>query len=78
VRILTKPFADIVDERLERVVVGGLPDAGDSLVVEVGADGLAVPVQVSGDRGDRPALPAQRVSVDVFLPCQHGKRGLLR
>ena len=21
---------------------------------------------------------AQRVSVDVFLPCQHGKRGLLR
>lgn len=78
VRVFGEACADVVDERLERVVGGGLPDAGGPLVVEVGADGLAVPVQVPGDRRDRPALPAQCVSVDVFLPCQHGKRGLLR
>lgn len=77
-RILSEACADVVDERFERVLFGGLAFASDPLIVEVGADGLAVPVQVPGDRGDRPALPAQRVSVDVFLPCQHGKRGLLR
>jgi len=77
-RVLAQARADVVDERLERVSFGRLAFPGDPLVVEVGADGLAVPAQVSGDRGDRPALPAQRVSVDVFLPCQHGKRGLLR
>jgi hypothetical protein len=43
-----------------------------------GADGLAVPAKMSRDRGDRRTASVQRLSADVFLPCQHGKRGLLR
>ncbi|WP_220454131.1 hypothetical protein [Nocardioides immobilis] len=77
-RILTEPLTDVFDERLERIVLGGLAHAGDPLTGQIGADGLAVPTQMPGDRGDRPTPPVQRVRVDVFLPCQHGKRGLLR
>src|SRR5690606_32910818 len=62
----------------EPVLASGLAHPGDAFVVQIGADGLAVTAQVPGDRGDRPTLPPKRVRVDVFLPCQHGKRGLLR
>lgn len=54
----------------------GLGRGRGRLPLRVGADGLAVPSQVTGDRGDRPTLAAQRVHVDVVLPCEHERQGL--
>jgi len=50
------PRTDIVDERLERIGFGGLAFAGDPAAGQVGADGLAVPAQVPGDRRDAHSL----------------------
>ncbi len=56
VRILGEACTDIVDERLERIGFGGLAFAGDPAAGQVGADGLAVPAQVPGDRRDAHSL----------------------
>jgi hypothetical protein len=44
------------------------------LAVQVVPDRIAVPADVAGDRGDRPALPAKRVDIHVVLPCDHEHR----
>ena len=72
--IIKQPLGRVAKERLEqiRVVTGPLPS--DAVAGQVGPDGLAVMSQVPGDRRDRPALPAERVSVHIVLPCEHAAR----
>jgi hypothetical protein len=43
--------------------------------VQIGADRLAVPAQVPGDRADRPAPLGQCMYLDVVLPCEHEQWG---
>src|SRR6185312_15398658 len=71
VRVLAQPFPAVADERLERIRLGPPALAGDPAPLQVGADGLAVMSQVSGDRRDRPAPAMQRVRVHIVLPCDH-------
>ena len=44
---------------------------GSRFAVQIGPDRLAVMAEMAGDRGDRPALPAERVDVHIVLPCEH-------
>jgi hypothetical protein len=77
VRILTQPFAGVVDEPVEAVVARRCPHAGDPAAAQVRPDRLAVMAEMAGDRRDRPPLRAERVSVHIVLPCEH-ETGLLR
>ena len=52
VRILDQARGDVVDEPVERVRRSALADPWLALTGEVGADGLAVMTEVTGDRGD--------------------------
>ena len=54
------------------------PETGDSLPVDVGRDGLAVPAEVPGDRRDRPAPAPQCMCFHVFPMCEHAERVSLR
>jgi hypothetical protein len=74
VRVIGQSLPEVADERRERVVGGADALAGDAAAGQVGADGLAVMAKVPGDRADRPALPAERVSVHIVLPCEHAGR----
>jgi hypothetical protein len=67
VRIVRQPLADVVGDVVERIRPGRRPDPGPALAVDVGADGLAVSVQMAGDRRDRPALLLQRLRFHIFL-----------
>ncbi len=78
VRVLGQPRRAVDRERLERIRRRAGTKPGLTVAVEIGADGLTVPAQVAGDRGDRPAPGGQGVRVDVFLPCEHGDVGLLQ
>ena len=73
VRILDQPGSHILDERCERVL-GTFAHPRFPLTVQVVPDRLAVPADMVGDRGDRPALPGKRVHIHVFLPCDHEER----
>ena len=75
IRVLGQPGRAVGGERPERVSCGPGPHAGLAVTAQVGADGLAVPPEVAGDRRDRPPLTGKRVRVDVFLPCDHERRG---
>jgi hypothetical protein len=76
VRVVLEALSAVRLERLERVRDG--PLARPRLAAgQVRPDRLTVPAQVRSDRRDRPPLPAQRVYVDVFLPCEHEQRGSL-
>ena len=75
-RVFDQPRGHVVDERGERII-SAFPHPRFALTVQVVPDRLAVPADMVGDRGDRPALPAKRVDVLVFLPCDH-ETGLLR
>ena len=58
VRVLREARPQIGDVLDERIGCGASALAGNPLSVQVGADRLAVPPQVSGDGRDRPALLA--------------------
>lgn len=77
-RILGQPRGAVHRERLERIRCAAGTDTRLPIAGEMGADGLTVPAQMAGDRGDRPTPGIQGVRVDVFLPCEHGDVGLLR
>lgn len=78
VRVLGQPRGAVHRERFERIRGAAGTDTRLAVAGQMGADGLTVPAQMAGDRGDRPTSGAQGVRVDVFLPCEHGDVGLLR
>ena len=73
-RVLDQPGGHIVDERCERIRLRRGTFTGSAFAGQVVADRLAVMTQMPGDRGDRPALAGQRMRVQIFLPCEHGRR----
>src|SRR3954453_975664 len=77
-RILGQPGGDVVDERCERIDAGGLSHPGGRDTVEVVADRSAVLSGVAGNGRDRPASFMQSVYLQVVLPCEHEKAGLLQ
>jgi len=71
---ITQPLGRLAPERLERITVATGPLPSDAVAGQVGPDGLVVMSQALGDRRDCPALPAERVSVHIVLPCEHAVR----
>jgi hypothetical protein len=69
-RVALQPQPAVVGERLEAVRLVAHPHSRGALPAQIGPDRLAVTPQMLGDRRDRPALPAQRMCLHVFLP-QH-------
>jgi len=76
VRIIGEALSAVRRKGIERIspTTGPNPSLPPG---QVGTDGPAVFTQMPGDRGDRPTLAAQRVHVDVVLPCEHERRGSL-
>ena len=71
-RVLPQALAAVVHERGEPVRSGRSTCARRASAVQVGGDRLAVVSEMPGDRGDRPAPLAERVSVHIILLCEHG------
>ena len=57
--------------RADRAPTRG-PDTGLAVAVQIGADRLAVALEMAGDGRDRPAPFLQRVGFHVFSLCEHG------
>ena len=70
--ILAEAFTAVVDETSEPVVANRDPNPRGTVAIQIGADRLAVMAEVTSDRGDRPAPPAERVRVHIILLCEHG------
>ena len=60
VRIVLEPLGHVVGDVVERVRPRRPAHAGLAVAGQVGADGLAVTLQMVGDRRDRPVLLSQR------------------
>ncbi len=71
-RVLDQPSGHIVQIRRERVE-GTIAHPRFPLTVQIVPDRFPVPADMTGDRSDRPALPAKRVDIHVVLPCDHEK-----
>jgi hypothetical protein len=71
-RVLDQPFTAVVDEHGEAILDRRGTHPGDAFAVQIGADRLAVMAEMRGDRRDRPASLAERVSVHIILLCEHG------
>ena len=70
-RILDQPQPAVLQERFRHRRFPPHPDLGDPPALEVGADGLAVMTEMSGDRRDRPTPLSKRVRFHISLPRQH-------
>ncbi|MFI2352901.1 hypothetical protein ACH492_39185 [Streptomyces sp. NPDC019443] len=68
--VVAEPLAAVLQEGHERVR-RLTPISRDPFAVQISADRLAIVAQMPGNRGDRPALTTQRVSIHVFLPGEH-------
>ncbi len=77
VTVVRQPLAHVRLEPVERVLHSATPYPRRPFASQVGADGLAVPAHVAGDRRDRPALLPQRVDLHILSLCQHQARAPL-
>jgi len=74
-RIVNETGPDIPLERGEWINRDRNTNTGLSLAVQMRADRLTVPLEMAGDRRDRPAPFPQRMGFHVFSLCEHGERG---
>ena len=72
VRILDQTRPAVVYESREPVWARRRSRSGRARAVQVAGDRLAVVSEMAGDRRDRPAPLAERVSVHIILLCEHG------
>ena len=75
--VIAEARSQVGHEGLDRVGSGTAPDTGLAFTADIGADRLAIALEVAGDGRDRPAPLVQCVDLHVFSLCEHGA-GLLR
>ena len=77
VRVVTEAGPQVRDERLDGIGRAATSDTRAAFAADIGADRLAVALEMAGDGRDRPAPLVQCVDLHVFSPCEH-RAGLLR